>query len=295
MLTQIFQFGGTLLMIFFSGLAVNSLWRAISLAGEANRTILNIRKRELVSQARWQTLAVVVWAIAALIANGSLPLGVEVAKCTLAQFDPALASSIGVAQAPATATPLPNTAPDLASVATSGSEAVAQLPATATPEATATEFLPTATATPPFPVLATLGYPIAYITPVVSNAQPKEGVIMSFIRFGSKINDDYTLQDESEYFELPFLQEIKEISGVFTYSSMTRRTEWSVVWYRDDLLLWVETFAWDGPETGYGFVEFNPEKYGQTWESGYYTVQLYLAGTLMSESFFTVVSPAVAP
>jgi len=51
MLTQIFRLGGTLLMILFSGLA-DSLLRAVSLAGEANRTILNIRKRELVNQAR---------------------------------------------------------------------------------------------------------------------------------------------------------------------------------------------------------------------------------------------------
>ncbi len=281
-------------MILFSGLAVNSLLRAVSLAGEANRTILNIRKRELVNQARLRTLAFVGWAIAALIANGSLPLGAEIAQCTLAQFSPELAGSIGVAQTPASITP-ESSASGLANAADAGAVAVAQPTATATLEPTATQPLPTATATSLFPVLATPGYPIAYITPIVSNAQPKEGVIMSFIRFGSKINDDYTLQDESEYFELSFLQEIKEIFGVFTYSSMTRRTEWSVVWYRDDLLLWVETYAWDGPETGYGFVQFNPEKYGQTWESGYYTVQLYLAGTLMSESFFTVVAPVVAP
>jgi hypothetical protein len=260
--------------------------RAISKASEARRTVFYLRKQEMTTQAWSFLFGCMGWAILAVLLGLVIPFAISRAKNSYETVSAWLPENvrgylINAPTATPTLTPTPTLPPELIPT---------QLPTAIppTPESSPTPTIPANI--PPLPIAATPGFPLYYITPV-SELLANPDTLVGFIKFGSKINDDYTLKDEQSYFDLAFLQEIKEIVGVFTYTGMTSGVQWTIAWYRDDQLLAVETQVWDGPEAGYGFLDFNPYETGQEWLAGEYRVQIYLTNEFAVESFFTVVPP----
>ncbi len=158
---------------------------------------------------------------------------------------------------------------------------------TPTPEATPTITPEPTVGFPDFPV--TPGFPAEFTEPINPEIEPAEGILYGPLIFGTGFNDDLTIENEASYFDVPFLSSAKDLQGWFSYTGMQPGVQWTETWYRDNFLLHVTTIPWNGVETGYGFVDYNPYQDGQEWETGFYRVDVYVGDQLVQSGEFVVV------
>ncbi len=169
---------------------------------------------------------------------------------------------------------------------------------TPTPESTATPTPEPTVGFPDFPV--TPGFPAEFAGDINPEIPAPEGILYGPVIFGTGFNDDLTIENEATYFDIPFLSDVKELQGWFSYTGMQAGVQWTEVWYRDDFLIHATSIPWNGVETGYGFVDFNPYIEGLEWETGFYRVDIYVRDQLVQSGEFVLVdfledSPANNP
>jgi hypothetical protein len=83
-----------------------------------------------------------------------------------------------------------------------------------------------------------------------------------------------------------FTNPIRRIVAIFSYDKMQAGVQWTVLWYREEKLVYYETKPWDGNTGGYGYAEriAAPDQ----WQPGEYEVQIFVGLDWKSANRFVV-------
>lgn len=98
--------------------------------------------------------------------------------------------------------------------------------------------------------------------------------------------EDYSPIDAGLEFEYP----ARKLVVTFSYDKMLDNTQWSVVWYRDDSMIFYETIPWTFNSGGYGYAEVTSEQADLL--PGVYLVEMYVGFELMSYTEFVITGVA---
>lgn len=111
---------------------------------------------------------------------------------------------------------------------------------------------------------------------------PNADAVFSPITFSRRITDDWQPIDPAEEFQNP----VGQLFGLFSYDNMAIGSQWSVLWYWEDELVYFVTLPWEAGTGGFGYTNLNPED-GQ-WNPGNYEVQIFVGTEWKITGFFTV-------
>lgn len=100
---------------------------------------------------------------------------------------------------------------------------------------------------------------------------------------------DYSPIDPSNEFSYP----LKKLVATFSYDKMLWNVQWSVVWYRNDEMIYFETMPWEFPPGGYGYAEVTSESADLL--PGMYLVEMYLGYEVYSSVEFIVTGNVPQP
>ena len=84
-----------------------------------------------------------------------------------------------------------------------------------------------------------------------------------------------------------FYNPIKEMYVLFHYEGFTQGMQVSVLWWRNNELVYYETGVWQGNDKGFSFFRCDTKE-SPTWQPGNYTVQLFTGTTWKASGEFTV-------
>lgn len=103
--------------------------------------------------------------------------------------------------------------------------------------------------------------------------------------------EDYSPIDAGLEFEYP----VRKLVVTFSYDKMFENVQWTVVWYRNDEMVFYETLPWTFNSGGYGYAEVTSEQADLL--PGTYLVEMYVGYELMSDTEFLVtgVAPTQTP
>ncbi len=258
---------------------VFSIFRSLTTRARGSRELFYLTRRDIMLSA-WRSgllgiglllmaglLYIIGPTLIQLVRNPNA-VRVEVGDIAVGGPDPTSLAATSIVETEAAVTPTPEFTP--------------------TPEETATPTPEPTVGFPDFPV--TPGFPTEFVEPINVEIAVPEGILYGPVLFGTGFNGaDLTIENEASYFDIPFLSDVKELQGWFSYTGMQPGVQWTEVWYRDDFLLHVTTIPWNGVETGYGFVDYNPYQDGEEWETGFYRVDIYVGEQLVQSGEFVLV------
>ena len=89
-----------------------------------------------------------------------------------------------------------------------------------------------------------------------------------------------------------FANPVGHLYASFSFDKMTKGMQWSALWYRDGVLVYAESYPWEGGSGGYGYTDWNPP--ASDWQPGNYEVQLFVAAYWWQSGRFTVTGAAPA-
>jgi len=119
---------------------------------------------------------------------------------------------------------------------------------------------------------------------------PGPETVFSGITISKDLNlEDYSPIDPGVEFEYP----VKKLVATFSYDKMIENVQWTVVWYRDDEMVFFETIPWEYAAGGYGYAEVTNEAAGLL--PGMYLVEMYLGYELYSSAEFMITGTAPQP
>jgi len=154
---------------------------------------------------------------------------------------------------------------------------------------------PTITPTPAVsntPTITPTPYvPLAVETRFESSVTPNPDAVFSQLVFTQGIDALYRPLSPGTTFKNP----VGHMYAVFSYDGMIEGSQWTALWFRDGVLVYFETRAWDGGTGGYGYTDWDPRP--QDWLPGEYQVQIFTGLVFKVAGSFTVTGgpPTPAP
>lgn len=243
-----------LLLFLGFGLALFIGYHQLSLARRLPYFIL---RRERMSQGwRWVGVGILLAAAAVLVVLFGRPIAYRIVPPT-----PSMTPTATI-----TLTPTITTSPTITSTPT----------ITLTPSISPT---PTQTATPALPE--------AISVLIRETVTPLPEAAFSPIEVATRLDRLNRPIDPGEELKNP----LRRLYGAFTYNNLSDGVRWTAIWYRSDIVVCLETQAWDGGTGGYGYTECEP---GQ-WLPGEYEIQMFIGESWMVSKRFTVVGDPPTP
>lgn len=118
---------------------------------------------------------------------------------------------------------------------------------------------------------------------------PSPDALFSPIQFSRSIDEEFQPIDPAIEFENP----VGQLYGTFSYNNMVDGSQWSVLWYWEDELVYYETAPWEGGSGGYGVVDWEPSS--DQWRPGIYEVQIFVGTEWIVSGFFSVIGEPPTP
>lgn len=155
---------------------------------------------------------------------------------------------------------------------------------TITPTITLT---PTITRTPS--ITSTPSMPMDIEDEFEAEVTPNPDALFSPIQFSRRIDEDFQPVDPAVEFTNP----VGQLYGTYSYNNMVDGSQWSVLWYWEDELVYYETLPWGGGSGGYGVIEWEPSS--DQWRPGLYEVQIFVGSDWKVSGFFNVIGEPPTP
>jgi len=152
----------------------------------------------------------------------------------------------------------------------------------------AANFTPTLTSTPD--PLSLIRLPRSVAETFTGEITPAPDTVFSPMTISEDLNtEDYTPINAGIEFEYP----VKKLIATFSYDKMPQNVQWSVVWFRDDEMVFFETIPWQDSAGGYGFAEITSENADLL--PGLYLVEMYIGYQVVSSAEFMITGIAPTP
>lgn len=169
----------------------------------------------------------------------------------------------------------PTSVPTLASTPTS-------------PSAVAANITETLTSTPD--PLALIRLPRSVAETFTGEITPAPDTVFSSMTISEELNtEDYTPIKPGIEFEYP----IGKLIATFSYDKMPQNVQWSVLWFREDEMVFFETIPWQDSAGGYGYAEITSENADLL--PGLYLVEMYVGYQVVSSAEFIITGIAPTP
>lgn len=147
---------------------------------------------------------------------------------------------------------------------------------------------PTQTLTPD--PLALVRLPWSVAETFTGEVTPGPETVFSPMTISEDLNaKDYTPIGAGIEFEYP----VKKLIATFSYDKMLQNVQWTVLWFRNDELIFFETIPWQDPAGGYGFAEIGPQNTDLL--PGLYLVEMYIGYQVVSSAEFVITGLAPTP
>jgi hypothetical protein len=139
---------------------------------------------------------------------------------------------------------------------------------------------PTITNTPS--ITNTPGLPAEIATQITSVITPNPDAIFSPLNFSTKINEQNQAVDPVVTFANP----VGHLYATFSFDKLTNGAQWTALWLREGVIVYSESYPWNGGSGGYGYTDWYPAS--DAWLPGNYEVQIFLGTEWMQSGQFSV-------
>jgi len=138
--------------------------------------------------------------------------------------------------------------------------------------------------------LALIRLPRSVAETFTGEITPAPDTAFSSMTISEDLNtEDYTPINPGLEFEYP----IEKLISTFSYDKMPQNVQWSVLWFRDDEMIFFETIPWQDSAGGYGYAEITSENADLL--PGFYLIEMYVGYKVVSSAEFIITGIAPTP